>query len=191
VRASHDSARTKFEKANKAFENRGQLEEQRVVIEEQLAKARAKLPDTFNVDQFLRKATMIGQESGVELRTFDPEEERCGNSVVNHKELPINFELLGKFSQIASFMDRLVHLDMSVTIDKVKLLPASVEKGQEAVAEETIDVEAIRRDFKIRGNFSVLLYKSVAIEGECAGGGTPPPAMAPPADASQPVKEPA
>jgi hypothetical protein len=80
---------------------------------------------------------------------------------------------------------------MSVTIDKVKLLPASVEKGQEAVAEETIDVEAIRRDFKIRGNFSVLLYKSVAIEGECAGGGTPPPAMAPPADASQPVKEPA
>ena len=172
-----NASRTKFERANKAFQNQGELQEQLIYTEQQLAKAREKLPDTFNVDQFLRKVATISREVGVVLDVFDPAEERCGKSEVNHKELPIKVAINGKYAEIATFVDRIVHLDISVTAENIGITRAVPDAESEAGsglnpgADGTLSLaqaETKRKRLRLNADMELVLYKSSRGD-ECGG----------------------
>ena len=118
---SEEKARDKFEVARKQKANLPQLEEQLVFTEEQLVKAKKKLPDSYKIEEILQKSASIAKQVGVRMINFDPGDEVPHNDDFHFVELPIHTELDGRFAEVMGFFDKIVHLDTSIFIRKIEL----------------------------------------------------------------------
>lgn len=128
-----ETAKRDFEKASKQKAELPKLEEQKAFTEEQLAKAKKKLPDAFRVEEVLQKAATIAKETGVKFKSFKPGGQRQAAGDFKYMELPIATEIEGKFAQITAFLDRVVHLEMSIFVRNVEVNVAAA--GQDDNAE--------------------------------------------------------
>ena len=100
-------ARKDFLGARDKKGNLPELEEKHAFTQQELRAARERLPDNYDIDRFLEKIATIANEVNVRLDEFDPQKEEPAGT--NHVQMPIKMKLLGKYSQVVSFMDRVVH----------------------------------------------------------------------------------
>ncbi len=167
-------ARAKFEHARKQKANLPKLEEEMAFTEEQLLKAKQKLPDSYKIEDVLQKAAMVAKEVGVKLVVFDPAEIEIQHpEAYNYVELPIKTEIQGRFGQVASFFDRMVHLENSVFVRRVEMArapidrrfesgfpnqsgsPADQQKSEFQIAREN------RQNLRIKANFELVVFRGM------------------------------
>jgi Tfp pilus assembly protein PilO len=115
------TSRGKFEDARKKKSNLPQLEEQMAYTEDQLAKAKLKLPDHIIIEDILQKTAMIAKQTGVQLTVFNPAADISHTVPYQYIEAPIATEVVGHFSQIASFFDQMIHLDGTIFMRRIEL----------------------------------------------------------------------
>lgn len=121
VRTEHDAQQSKLDHALAQKKQIPQIEQRLVELEDQLGKARKALPENFRVEEVLQKAASIARETGIKIVLFKPGQEKPGVGEYKYMELPIATELSGKFNQIATFIDRLVHLKQSLLVRNISM----------------------------------------------------------------------
>ena len=198
--ASAQDAQTKFESARDQKANLPKLEEAVAVTEEQLVKAKAKLPANYDVEDTLHKVSTIAKEINVQFTSFQPQAEIISTGNNRYAELPINVSLCGSYVQIAAFFDRVVHLEQSVKIRDIKMVssgPCSTGPKDPESNLPLVGLEGAReqrRRLKIDTTAQLVLFRASQSAGglpqsdpnggtQPAGGATPAAPAAPPPDA--------
>ena len=164
ARTERDRAQVKLDRSIEKKKKIPEVEERLAELEEQLSKAKKVLPDSFRVEEVLQKAAVIAKETGVALNLFNPEEEKPGAGDYKYMELPISTEIEGRFNQIATFFDRLLHLEQSLfvrAIDIGSILPdgeaanEDLTKSPHRIALET------RQKLQAKAKFHIVVYRSM------------------------------
>ena len=178
VTGEEEVARLKFEKAREKKTNVPKLEEKLAFTEEQLVKAKKKLPDNYRIEDVLQKAATIAKEVGVRFVSFDPGDEKRGLGDYKYMEMPIATEIEGRFNQIAAFIDRVVHLEASVFVRNVALEPAEGEdglrkkgQGNEAAIDAAPSFEEAQRsrsELRVQGKVELVIFRGMS-EAEAVG----------------------
>ncbi|MFK7823514.1 MAG: type 4a pilus biogenesis protein PilO [Oligoflexales bacterium] len=175
---SRDAAKLKFKKAAEQKENLPKLEEKLAYTEDELQKASNKLPDEFIMGKILQKTSMIAQDVGIELRLFQPGQGVPAGTVFKYVELPIALQIIGTYGQIATFFDRVVHLDLLVHVKNIELSLAgnldasSSEKAAQQIKDKDLQTEAIQRarreNAKIMGSANMIIFRTLSRQEELA-----------------------
>ena len=163
ARVSRDASERKFKKSRKRKANLPKLEEQLAHTEGQLALASKKLPDEFVIEKVLQKVSIIAQDVGLDLREFDPGDGAPTGGLFKYVELPIRLEVFGTYGQIATFFDRIVHLELLVHIKDIEM-QASMEKNKKIknnAPSETSSPEQLQK--KARDNTKILATSKMVI----------------------------
>jgi Tfp pilus assembly protein PilO len=116
-----DDSRQKFTQASQKHSNLPKLEEQLQSTQQQLVKAKKKLPDTYQIELILEKVATFAKGNGVIMSLFDPTEEVKHQQPYPFVELPIVIEVLGTFDQVAHFLDQLVHLEGTIFLRNLQI----------------------------------------------------------------------
>lgn len=123
------AAENKFNEAKNKKKQVPKLLEQKQTVDEQLKKARLKLPESIDIADALQKTATIGKETEIDLTSFVPADEQKKGNVYFYIEQPIALEFRGSYSKVASFLDRLSHLTNMVQIRRVEM-KGEIENGK-------------------------------------------------------------
>lgn len=159
-----DAADAKLKQAVAAKKRIPQIEERLAELEEQLVKAKKALPDTYRVEEVLQKTAAIAKESGVRMTLFNPEKEvPAGQADFRYMQLPIATEIEGKFNQVATYLDKLVHLEHSIFIKSVDIgslepdeTTDKTHKSEYQIAREN------RQNLVVRGKVMMAAHRSMS-----------------------------
>ncbi|NRA43595.1 MAG: type 4a pilus biogenesis protein PilO [Oligoflexales bacterium] len=175
---TRNAARAKFQKAREQKANLPKLEEKLALKEGELSKASKKLPDEFVMGKILQKTAMIAQDVGVDLNLFQPGQGAPAGGVFKYVELPISLQIIGTYVQIATFFDRVVHLDLLVHIKNIELSLAKdieksiSEKAAGSIKDKDLQREAIQRarreNAKIMGTADMVIFRTLSRREELA-----------------------
>jgi Tfp pilus assembly protein PilO len=136
------------------------LEESLVSYELQVKEATKKLPDEIFIDRILQKTELIAQELGVALKLFHPQAEIPSETAFKYLKLPIRLDLVGTYGQIASFFDHIVHLEILINIENMKIeVEENKEKG--AAVQKEISGEMERSKMRLRASCDMMVFRSL------------------------------
>lgn len=115
-----DFVRTDKElRENRAIaENLPQVKEEVRRLDEKLAAALEKLPNTEEIPQLLQTVSDLGKESGLEFLLFKP---GAPQPKEFYAEVPLELEMTGHYHDLATFFDKVSRLPRIVTIPQVGL----------------------------------------------------------------------
>lgn len=173
IQGHEQVAREKFETARKRKAGLPKLEEQLAFIEEQLTKAKQMLPDQYVIEEILEKTATIAKSTDVTLNRFKPMPEvPHSDEQYQYVELPIDTEVEGEFHKIAKFLDKLVHLEQSIFVRRLVMVPIigaqpfSAVPGSKALGtpDQPSPFELARdtrEKIREKANFSLVVYRGM------------------------------
>ncbi len=169
VGSKESEAREKFEQSRQQKANLPKLEEEMAFTEEQLLKAKKKLPDTYRIEEILQTAATIAKEVGVKLVIFDPLDEIQHPDGYKYVELPIKTEIQGRFGQIASFFDRIVHLETSIFVRRLEIARVPLQNLTAALATAPAKTEfqiarESRQNLRLTATFELVVFRGMSKE---------------------------
>lgn len=139
------------------------LEKELAQTQAEMASARKALPDEFYMDQILEKTSILADDSGVRLLAFDPGEGRPSNTAFKYVELPVTLDVIGSYSQIVAFYDRLVHLDLLV---HVRDFHFAIHSGEKEKPDSGLSAEnqqiLIRQNTKLSATCKMVLFRTLS-----------------------------
>lgn len=164
-------ARAKFESNRKEKANIPKLEEELAYTEEQLEKAKKKLPEGYLIEDILTLTASNAKKSSVQLKSFEPTCELKGEADFKYVEFPIKVEVIGKFPAIASFFDRIVHSENMVFIREVDIERAG-DSGEKSNAAPVVDSSAgaivdrktalaMRENLQLAAKFKLVVFRGM------------------------------
>ena len=165
------TSRSKFEDARKKKSNLPQLEEQMAYTEDQLAKAKLKLPDHIIIEDILQKTAMIAKQTGVQLTVFNPAADIPHSVPYQYIEAPITTEVVGHFSQIASFFDQMIHLDGTIFMRRIELTRQDGDDkargggggGGDADKKTAYEkAQDARQNLMVHAKFDIVVFRSLS-----------------------------
>ena len=173
----------KFEKERAKRSKLPELEAKLAFTEQQLKESSKLLPDTFLMNDVLQETSTIARDVGVELQVFDPGTATAGGDAFKYMEMPIELIISGKYSQIASFYDRLANLEKMVHVRNFKMTPlkagdekrAATLASQSSDPSETTSQRAARTDFRIEASAAMVIYRAMTAAEEMRLAPPPPP----------------
>lgn len=165
-------AEQKFKKARKRKSNLPKLEEKLAFTVGELAKAKKKLPDEFVMEKILQNTAMIAQDIGLELRVFDPGKGRLTGGDFKYVELPINLVIFGTYGEIASFFDRIVHLELLVHLRNIKMQISNLEEEDDSTGGKKIAADKLQKhnrdNLRLIVNTEMVVFRSPSEREESA-----------------------
>lgn len=166
VTASQSTARAAFEAARKKKAEIPSKQEEIARLEGQLGVVRSVLPYDIHIDDVLQKMTSISREVGLLLMSFEPQAERDAGSAYRYKETPIRVTLEGRYSEIASFLNRVTHLEQLIHVADVemKLLDGSSLEREIIDRKDKSDIEigrAVRRATVVAATATLTAFRTL------------------------------
>lgn len=159
---------TKFEKERVKRNKLPELEAKLAFTEQQLKESAKRLPDNFFMNDVLQDTATIARDVGVELQVFDPGGAVAGGDAFKYMEMPIDIEVVGRYSQIAGFYDRLANLEKMVHVRNVRLSPRTssgkgpgAATGSEGSETDPQAQRAARQDFRIVSTAAMVIYRAM------------------------------
>lgn len=167
AQAKESTARDQFEKNRREKANIPKLEEELAYTEEQLEKAKKSLPEGYLVENVLSLTANSAKSAGVQLERFLPTCELKGGGDFKYVEFPIDVQVTGKFQQIASFLDKLVHAEMMIFVRALDLKPVVSEETTQAhdSTPYSRSVEE-RRAQRLSADFKLVVFRAMKDEEE-------------------------
>lgn len=126
ITTQETAARSEFENARQKKSDLPKLEEKLAFTEEQLNKAKRLLPDRYIIEDILEKTASIALKTNILLERFKPLNE-IGHESEGYRyvELPIETQVTGEYQNIATFFDRIAHLETTIFIRNITITPSS------------------------------------------------------------------
>jgi Tfp pilus assembly protein PilO len=126
ITSQEATVRAEFEKARQRKSDLPKLEEKLAFTEDQLTKAKKLLPDSYIIESILEKAATLAYKTNVVLERFKPLAEIGHDSDgYRYMELPIETQITGDYQSIATFFDKVAHLDTTIFIRNIAITPAA------------------------------------------------------------------
>lgn len=158
----------KLKEALEKHKKLAELEEVLAATEAEVKEASKKLPDEVIMDQFLQRTELIAQDLGLSLKLFQPREEIPSETEFKYMKLPVHVEMVGTFGQIASFLDRIVHLETIVHVENLDLSVNEEEKKSNqasSLAEFNVvneKAEEMKRSkIRIRASADLMIFRGL------------------------------
>lgn len=119
-----------FEDRQRVADDLATFQENTRKLEEDLQTALQQLPREKEVPQLLRDIYTLGNQSGVEFKTFEP-----GNPQAKplYSELPLRLQIVGGYHEVAVFFDRVGKMSRIVNVSNVEMNSGNArsEEGQQ------------------------------------------------------------
>ncbi len=130
------TVRAEFEKARQRKSDLPKLEEKLAFTEDQLNKAKKLLPDSYIIESILEKAATLAIKANVVLERFKPLAEIGHDSDgYRYVELPIETQITGDYQSIATFFDKVAHLESTIFIRNITITPAAGNAALQQLAQ--------------------------------------------------------
>jgi Tfp pilus assembly protein PilO len=171
AQAREEVARQKFEASRKTKAEIPKLEEQLVFTEGQLEQASKKLPESYLIESVLSLTATNAKQAGISLTGFKPSCELKGQSEFKFVERAIAVSAVGKFQQLASFFDKMVHSEMMLFVREIAIEPNG-SKAVDATPEATTELtpyqiaEKARQNLTLKASFKVVVFRAMKTEEE-------------------------
>ena len=94
------------------------FEEEVRILDVELKKALAELPDNKEIAQLLAKVADKAKDAGLDVQLFKPRTEQRKDF---YAEVPVEIEVGGGYHQVATFFDEVSHLERIVNIDQFSM----------------------------------------------------------------------
>lgn len=168
ARESENTARSNFENNRKEKANIPKLEEELAYTEEQLEKAKKKLPEGYLVEDVLSLAASSAKSAGVMLRRFTPTCELKGQGEFKYVEFPVNVQVSGKYQQIAAYLDKIVHAEMMIFVRGLTIALGEAPDLRDLRAETSEYERALRtrREQTLTADFQLVVFRGMKDEEE-------------------------
>jgi len=95
-------------------------------LQEDLRIALTQLPKEKEIPTLLRDVYLLGKKSGVEFKTFQPQNEQSKRL---YAEVPIKLQMTGGYHEVAVFFDRVGKLSRIVNISDIELGSTQSKEG--------------------------------------------------------------
>lgn len=116
-----ETANQQYQAAKKKTEDLPKLEAKFTFVTEELRKAQEKLPNKFFMDDILYSTANAAKESGIDLVSFKPGDEKIVQGAHQYMEMPVKLSISGRYSQVVNFFDTIVHLKKIVHIRNITM----------------------------------------------------------------------
>ena len=167
--AREDAARLKFEASRKTKAEIPKLEEQLVFTEGQLEQASKKLPESYLIESGLTLTATNAKQAGINLTGFKPSCELKGQSEFKFVERAIAVSAVGKFQQLASFFDKMVHSEMMLFVREIAIEP-NTSQTVEPTTDEMLTpfqiAEKARQNLTLKTSFKIVVFRAMKTEEE-------------------------
>lgn len=142
VLREENEARGKYEKMKKEQDDLPKLEVEFKFVQDQLAKAKALLPEKIAMEDILQKTATIGRETRITLSEFSPSLEQEVNGDYRYAEIPVAMVVRGGFGNIMAFYDRLVHLAGNIRLRGLVFIPDVAGAGRARSSSGPAEIQA-------------------------------------------------
>lgn len=159
---NHDAARASLKKTEDTVKNIPDLEKKMKFTEEQLNKAKEFLPDNYDMEGVVEKASRIAKQLDVTLDHFEPKSEKMIEGAYSYVEQRIALDLAGSYAQIATFFDLLANIEPNVYLKTLTLNRQTATASRAAPGKEDAyeQARALRRDQKLFAKSEISVYRS-------------------------------
>lgn len=156
--------RQKYEKAKKKTSKLPELERKLSFTQSQLQIARKKLPEEFSFETVVHNTSSIVKELGITLAKYQPNKQELRGKEFKYVVMPIEVSIIGHYSQIIGFLDRIVHLETIINLENLKLSIQAPDPNIIKI-EKTTNPEQQRRakrnHSKVKAEMNMLIYRSL------------------------------
>lgn len=154
-----------FERAKRQASDLPKLQDKLLKTELELKEASKKLPDQFHMDRVLQKTALTARDVGVKLNLFDPGTGSPSETAYKFLELPIHVEINGTYSQIASFYDRMTHLDLLIHVKNIAMSLSTVLNTGQSLENKNDpsqnDQRNLRSHTRIKSTADIVIYRTL------------------------------
>lgn len=174
VEKSLTIANTKLARAVQQREKLPAMEEKLRKTVAELEAASAQLPNEFVMDQVLEQTAIYASEAGVVLKAFDPGEEiPFTDRAYKFVTMAINLNIVGRYGEIISFFDRLIHSELLIYLQDFKFTLFGEKKADTgpngASKEATLARKKLERDSaKIHVLVNMVIFRSLSDKEDAA-----------------------
>lgn len=166
-----EAIQVKFNRAKSQKNDFPELEKKLAFTQDQLKKAKTRLPDEYHMDSILEFVAVSSDEAGVQLQEFTPQKEEFRDTGYSYVEMPINLKVEGNYNQVGVFFDKLAHMEKMIHLrdlhtKQISKIPAANEIGGELSKQAKL-AQALDR-IKVVTTGKLVVFRS-ARPGEGAG----------------------
>lgn len=154
------AARAKLEKLERDVKKLPDIEAEFQLTQDQLAKAKALLPEKIPMEEILAKTASIARETRITLKEFQPAAEKEIAGDYRYAEIPIGVSIQGQFGNVMSFYDRMAHLSGNFRLRGLKINPTA--SGSEAVGSKS------RGGIDVQSTATLVFFRSTDTGGQIA-----------------------
>jgi Tfp pilus assembly protein PilO len=170
--SEYEAIEAKFNRAKSQKNDMPELEKKLDFTRKQLAEAKTRLPDDYEMNSILEFVANSSDEAGVELLEFTPNEEAFKNTGYSYVEMPIALSVQGTYNQTGVFFDKLIHMEKMVHIRDITSVKVLKEMGEPL----TVDMELSKQaklsqeleKIRVKTTAKMIVFRS-ARPGESAG----------------------
>lgn len=141
AKAKEAQLRETFLAKKKEAINLPAYKQQMVDIERTFGSLLRQLPDKSQMDGLLSDINQVGLEKGLEFELFKPGQEQASEF---YAEMPISIRVTGRYYDLGAFAFGISRLSRIVTLNDLKITPASGSDGKEV----PLTVEAVAKTFR-------------------------------------------
>ena len=160
-----EAARTKFEASRKTKSEIPKLVDKLEFTEDQIKEASKRLPQNYLMESILSMTATNAKQVGLSLTGFKPScELKAAEPEFKYVERAIDVSASGKFQQLASFFDKMVHSETMLFIRDIVIEPHSSEAVDDGSANNLTPyqvAELSRRNLTLNATFKVVVYRAM------------------------------
>ncbi len=161
VLKNHDTAQASLKKSQETIKNLPELEQKMKFTTEQLEKSKEFLPDNYDMESLVEKASRIAKELDVTFDHFEPKQEKMIEGVYPYFEQRISLDLSGNYAQLATFYDRLANIEPNIYLKSVNLGRQAAVNRPGFEKETPYDkARTLRKDQKLLSKSEIAIYRS-------------------------------
>ena len=159
---NHDTALAGLKKAQETVKNLPDLEKKMKFTNEQLQKSKEFLPDKYDMEAVVGKASRIAKELDVTFEHFEPKIEKMIDGSYPYFEQRIALDLAGNYAQIATFYDRLANIEPNIYLKSINLARTAVNTTRPGLGKEDPydQAQTLRKDQKLIAKSEIVIYRS-------------------------------
>ncbi|MCL4478147.1 MAG: type 4a pilus biogenesis protein PilO [Deltaproteobacteria bacterium] len=110
-------------------------------LNEQLKEALTKLPNTEEIDKYLLTINTLAKTTDINVLQIQPQAEQNKGF---YAEIPVSINVTGRYQDIATFLDKLTHLQRIVNVSALNLKI----KGQSSIGKTILNASFITTVFR-------------------------------------------
>ena len=159
---THDTSLASLKAAQTTAKNLPEMEKKLKFTTEQLQKSKEFLPDKYDMEAVVEKASRVAKELEITFEHFEPKKEKLIDGTYPYFEQRIELDLVGSYAQVATFYDRMANIEPNIYLKTINLARVTTGVARPGLTKEDPYDQArtLRRDQKLTAKSEIAIYRT-------------------------------